>query len=341
MEKNFINETELENNFPTINDTNNESVIKKQTINEEDSCIVSDSIFNEGQVYSLIDYMDKITIGVIESNRKEEKQITDKLKSCEENGMLVPGILVDSNLARAVGYSVKPVNEITSDHDKKQELTIMEGNSRFWAFMRALAKAKKDPTYTAFDYKFIYKKFKNPKQFKDSYRQINIANVPTKTKDFVRDLLATDENQILSSYNEKIDSGLSAKASGYATVNQEIMKRDINAAMRENIAEYLTDCDILEFTTPVYYAVLKAFGCESGKVKPILKGSAIWKFNANKFNSFKDKNIASDRLVKFYENLSSATTSNVISAKKTTKKSKEQVIIELMEKEYKKQNASL
>lgn len=336
MKNNIIEEQD--SNYPVENHASNATISECKTMIEDKPIC----IFNENQVYSLSDYLDKIIIEVIESNRKEAKHIADKLKSCEKNGMLTPGILVDSMIAQKAGYTLKNVLR-ESEEDSKPRFCIMEGNNRFEAFLKALEKAKKDPNYTAFEYKFIYMRYDSPNDFKDAYRNINICNVPTKTKDFVRDFLATEENKILKSYNEKVGRKISAKGAGFGTVNQEISKRDINALFQNKASELLTDDSILEFTEPVYKAVLKAFGCESEEIKPILKGAAIWKFNAEKFNSCKltskeDKATICNKLVKFYENLTSATTSNIISAKKTSKKTKEQVIMDILDNEYKQKN---
>lgn len=331
MEKKSI-EVEQANSTCLGNNLDNETITENQSVIGN----YSGSTFVEGQVYSLSDYIDKIVVEIIESNRKEEKLIADKLKSCEANGMLVPGVFVDSKISKEAGYSVKPI--FGTPDGRKPHYTVMEGNSRINAYLKALEKKKKSPDYKVFNYQFIYKKFDNSQKFMDAYRNMNICNVPTKTKDFVRDLLATGENKILSSYNEKIKRKLSAKASGFATVNQEIMKRDIRAIFNDKLVDYLRNDSILEFTTPVYNAVLKAFGCESGEIKTFLRSAVIWKFNAGKFNEASDKKVISDKLVKFYGHLSSVTTSNILTAKKTVKETKEQVIMKFLETEYKQQN---
>lgn len=302
----------------------------KQNAEQENVAL---NIFIEGQVYSLLDHHDKIVIKAIKSNRKEDKQIQDKLKSCEAYGMLVPGILVDSCIAEKAGYECEVV--YGTPDEGKPSFTIMEANTRFHAFLLALKKAEEDPNYKAFDYCFLYKRFDDPKNFRDSYRAMNMSNVPTKTKDYVRDLLATGENKVLSSYQNKLKRKITAKASGYATVNREVMKRDINSIFKDSAPDYITDESILEFTTPVYEAVIKFFGCETGEVKPILKKSVLWSFNAEKFNKSKDKKEVSEKLVKLYNSMAPAIMGEILSAKNSVKKTKEQAIKEILEKEYK------
>ena len=225
-----LNAPELEN----INQTEELAVLNQNGIKMENTVKqnaeqenVALNIFTEGQVYSLSDNIYKIGIDVIESNRKEDKQIQDKLKSCEAYGMQVPAVLVDSKIVQEAGYTLKSVIGTPEEH--KPRFTAMEGNTRLYAFLRALEKAKNDSDYTAFDYRFLYKRFDDPQLFRDSYRNINICNVPTKTKDYVRDLLATGENKVLKSYQDKLKRKITAKAAGLATVNREIMKRDINS----------------------------------------------------------------------------------------------------------------
>lgn len=317
--------------LPMVNNVDNEAISKFQATNEHEN----DSIFTEDKVFSLSDYIENIVIEVIEPNRKVESQIAEKLKSCEAFGMLVPGILVDSSIAKEAGYPCKVV--LGTPDGRKPHFSIMEGNTRFHAFLRALEKAKNDSNYQAFKYRFTYEKFDDPKLFRDTYRAINMTNEPTRTKDFVRDLLATGENKILSSYQDKLKRKITAKAAGLATVNREIMKRDVNAIFKDSAPDYLTDESILEFTTPVYEAVLRAFGCVVIMIS-ILRGTIIWRFNAEKFNAADDKKMVSDQLVTFYDSLNSATMSRILSAKKTLKKTKEQVIVDILEKEYKKLN---
>lgn len=332
---NYKNKTEQDINIPMVNNINNEVFSECQTANGYEA----NNIFTESQQYSLLDNIDNLVLDVIESNRKVDSQIQDKLKSCEAYGMLVPGIFVDSSIAQEAGYTIKTI--FGTPNGKKPRLTIMEGHTRFYAFLLALEKARNIPNYTAFDYCFLYKKFDDPKKFRDTYRAINMSNVPTRTKDYVRDLLATGENMVLSSYQNKLNRKITAKAAGYATVNREIMKKDVNAIFKGSAPNYITDMSILEFTTPVYNAVLKAFGCEKEDIKPILKGTIIWKFNSEKFNDTGNKKGESEKLIKLYESLDSSTMSNILTAKKTSKKTKEQVIMDILEKEYKKCNENI
>lgn len=330
MEKDIKSEVEQQINTPMVNNVDNASLSENQETNEHEA----DSIFTEDKVFSLSDYIDKIVIKVIESNRKVDSQIQDKLKSCQTYGMLVPGILVDSSIAEKAGYECKVV--FGTPDEGKPSFTVMEGHTRLYAVLLAMKMAETEPDCKVFDYCFLYKRFDDPKKFRDSYRAMNMSNVPTKTKDYVRDLLATGENKVLSSYQNKLKRKITAKAAGFATVNREIMKRDVNAIFKDSAPDYITDESILEFTTPVYEAVLKFFGCETGDVKSILKKSIIWSFNAEKFNKSRDKKEVSEKLVKLYNSMSPAIMSDILSAKSTVKKTKDQVIKEILETEYKK-----
>lgn len=330
-----INQAEELAVLTNINEIKMEKPVKQNPEQENRTTVnVASNIFTEGQVYSLSDNIYKIGIDVIESNRKEDKQIADKLKSCEKYGMQVPAVLVDSKIVQEAGYTLKSVIGTPEEH--KPRFTAMEGNTRLYAFLRALEKAKNDSDYTAFDYRFLYKRFDDPQLFRDSYRNINICNVPTKTKDYVRDLLATGENKVLKSYQDKLKRKITAKAAGLATVNREIMKRDINSIFKGSAPDYITDESILEYTTPVYEGVLKFFGCETGEVKPILKNGSLWSFNADMFNKSKDKKEVSEKLVKLYNSMPPAIMSDILTAKKTANKTREQKIREILEKEYKK-----
>ena len=173
----------------------------------------------------VIHTLKKKTLGkvlVIKSNRRDSRQIKAKQRSCRKHGMLVSALFADATAAFDAGYVL--VNPITGEVVKNREetfgkLVIMEGNTRFWAWLAEVERIKEEKRKSKgkddvkkekpFEYTFAYRHITDPKVFKDQYRHINIDNVPTKTKDFARDFLATErENKFVTSYANKIDSGL-------------------------------------------------------------------------------------------------------------------------------------
>jgi hypothetical protein len=251
--------------------------------------------------------------------------------------MQVPGIFTSSQTVRDAGYTLLDAftGEKATDEEIAEGLTIVEGNTRFHAWVQALDKASKDSSYKVFDYFFIVKEYTSPEEFQKAYRKMNMDNVPTKTKDFTRDMLATSNNNVLKSYNDKIKDGLVAKAAGFATANQEIMKDDLEKCFNGKTPKVLSDDSVLNYTTPVYEATLRAFASEK-RIKPVLKGTAVWKFNASMMNKAKeeDREVVKQNLVDMYDNLTSRTYSRINEAKGQGNKTKEQVIHAILKDAY-------
>jgi hypothetical protein len=289
------------------------------------------------KIYHMAEFKDSFKLQVIASNRHEKKQVDKKLESCEEVGMQVPGILTPSQTVCDAGYTLLDAitGEKATDEEIVEGLTIVEGNTRFHAWVQALDKASKDSSYTVFDYIFIVKEYTSAEEFQNAYRKMNMDNVPTKTKDFTRDMLATSNNMVLMSYNDKIKDGLVAKAAGFATANQEIMKDDLEKCFNGKTPKVLSDDSILDYTTPVYEATLRAFASEK-RIKPVLKGTAVWKFNASMLNKPKeeDREVVKQNLIDMYDNLTSRTYSRIIEAKGQGNKTKEQVIHAILKDAY-------
>lgn len=293
--------------------------------------------FEVDKIYHMAEYRDSIKLQVIASNRHEKKQVDKKLESCEDVGMQVPGILTPSQTVREAGYTLLDAitGEKATDEEIAEGLTIVEGNTRFHAWVQANDKASKDSSYKVFDYIFIVKEYTSAEEFQNAYRKMNMDNVPTKTKDFTRDMLATSNNKVLMSYNDKIKDGLVAKAAGFATANQEIMKDDLEKCFNGKTPKVLSDDSVLNYTTPVYEATLRAFASEK-RIKPVLKGTAVWKFNASMLNKAKeeDREVVKQNLIDMYDNLTSRTYSRIIDAKGQGNKTKEQVIHAILKDAY-------
>lgn len=293
--------------------------------------------FQVDHIYRLMEYKDKIKLHIIATNRNEKKQIEAKLESCENVGMQVAGIFTPSQIVQEAGYPLIDAftGEKASDEDIAVGFTIVEGNTRFRAWKMALEKKGEKNDYNVFDYIFTVRYYPSAEDFQNTYRRINIDNVPTKTKDFTQDLLATSQNKILSSYNSKIGYGLVAKAAGIATVNQEILKDDLVKCFQGRTPKILSDEGVLVFTDPVYEATLRAFSSEK-RIKPILKGTAVWKFNAAKLTSVSidQRDFVMKLLLQMYDNLSARTFSLIMDAKSDGNRTKEQVVFDILEKAY-------
>jgi hypothetical protein len=258
---------------------------------------VQQPLMEERVVYTLNEETLQNTL-VIASNRKEERQIKAKQKSCREYGMIIPGLFTDATVAYDAGYEL--INPLTGETVKSREETygktvIAEGNTRFWALLAEMERIEdlkrkgKDGDEKPFEYTFTYRHITDPKVFKNLYRHINIDNVPTRTKDLARDFLATErENKFVTSYANKIDRGLSPKGAGFATSFKDVKKADIEALLagKDPAVFSSSNKNDLEISDMIYNGVLEGFAIEKGApVKnKVLKGSFIWRWIANKMN---------------------------------------------------------
>lgn len=290
---------------------------------------------------------------VIKSNRKEEKQIKAKQKSCREHGMIIPGLFTDATVAYDAGYEL--INPLTGETVKSREETygktvIAEGNTRFWALLAEIAridalkrKNKCDSNdEKPFEYTFTYHHITDPKVFKNLYRHINIDNVPTRTKDFARDVLATErENKVVTSYAGKIDRGLSPKAAGFATCFIEVKKADIEALMAgKDPVPYVFRClsADLELSERIFNGVLEGFGIEDGAPikNKVVKGTFIWRWISDQLKHTGDtvrRNVA-QRIIDLFSSMSSQDSERINNAEKTSTKTREQVIHDILNKMY-------
>ena len=291
---------------------------------------------------------------VIESNRREEKQIKAKQKSCREYGMIIPGQFTDATVAFDAGYEL--INPLTGETVKRREetygkLVVMEGTTRLWALLAEmeriedLKRKRKDGDEKPFEYTLTYRHITDPKVFKNLYRHINIDNVPTRTKDFARDFLATErENKFVTSYANKIDRGLSPKGAGFATSFKDVKKADIEALLagKDPAVFNSSNKNDLEISDMIYNGVLEGFAIEKGApVKnKVLKGTFIWRWIANKINAT-DEGGRLDiavKVISIFTSMSAQDSERINNAEKTETQTREQVIHAILDGMYNKNN---
>ena len=299
----------------------------------------------------------KKTLGkvfVIKSNRRDPRQIKAKQKSCRKHGMLVSALFSDATAAYDAGYVL--VNPITGEVVKNREetfgkLVIMEGNTRFWAWLAEVERIKEEKRKSKgkgdakkekpFEYTFAYRHITDPKVFKDQYRHINIDNVPTKTKDFARDFLDTEKaNKIIAAYASKIDRGLTPKAAGFATKGKEVKKVDVQALLAGKLPSVFNDGDAedIELYQMVFDGVCEGFGIEKdAPIKnKVLKGTFIWHWTAKKIHEDDgDKRIdAADKVINMFAGMSAQDSERINNAEKTESQTREQVIHGILDEMY-------
>lgn len=314
---------------------------------------VQQPLMEERVVYTLNKETLQNTL-VIASNRREEKQIKAKQKSCREYGMIIPGLFTYATVAYDAGYEL--INPLTGETVKSREETydktvIAEGNTRLWALLAEMKRIEdqkrkeKDYDEKPFEYTFTYRHITDPKVFKNLYRHINIDNVPTRTKDFARDILATErENKYVISYASKIDRGLSPKSAGFATKGKEVKKKDIEALMTGKVPGIFDDghSDDLEIYQTVFEGVCEGFGiAKDAPIKnKVLKGTFIWRWIANKMNATNegDRLDLAVKVISIFTSMSAQDSERINNAEKTETQTREQVIHAILDGMYNKNN---
>ena len=294
---------------------------------------------------------------IINSNRKIASQIKAKQKSCREHGMLVNAVFGDATAAYDAGYVL--VNPITGKLVESREetfgmLVIMEGNTRFWAWLAEVERIKEEKrkskgkgdskTEKPFEYTFVYRHITNPKELKDKYRHINLDNVPTRTEDLAHDVVDTEkENATVVAYASKINRGLSPKGAGFATKGKEVKKKDIEALMGGKVPGIFDDghSDDLETYQTVFEGVCEGFGiAKDARIKnKVLKGTFIWRWVANKMNATNEADDdcrfdVADKVIKMFTGMSAQDSERINNAEKTEAQTREQVIHGILDEMY-------
>ena len=355
MDMGSQNETHTDDNAAPAVERDEVAVLDATTGETPGVAPMQQPLMKERVVYTMDEETLQNTL-VIASNRKVEKQIKAKQKSCREYGMIVPGVFTNATVAFDAGYELivpltgETVKGREETHDK---IVIMEGTTRFWALLAEMARIdehKQNNKWDSddekpFEYTFTYRHITNPKVFKNLYRHINIDNVPTSTKDFARDVLATErENMVVISYAKKIDRGLSPKAAGFATKGKEVKKKDIKALMAGKVPSIFNNGhgDELETYQTVFEGVCEGFGiAKDAPIKnKVLKGTFIWRWIANKMNAT-DEGGRLDiavKVISIFTSMSAQDSERINNAEKTETQTREQVIHSILDEMYNSRN---
>ena len=311
-------------------------------------------LMKERVIHTLKKSAVKKKVLIINSNRKDPKQIKAKQKSCRKHGMLVSALFTDATAAFDAGYVL--VNPITGEEVKNREetfgmLVIMEGYTRFWAWLAEVERIKAEKRKSKgkgdaqkekpFEYTFAYRHITDPKVFKDQYRHINLDNVPTKTKELARDFMDTEKaNKIISAYAGKIDRGLTPKAAGIATKGKEVKKADVHALLEGKVPSIFNDGDTedIEFYQMIFDGVCEGFGIEEdAPIKnKVLKGTFIWHWTAKRIHEAdEDSRIdVADKVINMFTGMSAQDSERINNAEKTETQTREQVIHGILDEMY-------
>lgn len=311
-------------------------------------------LMKERAIFTLKKSTVKKKVLIIKSNRKDPKQIKAKQKSCRKHGMLVSALFADATAAYDAGYVL--FNPITGKVIQSRDetfgmLVIMEGNTRFWAWLEEIKRIKEEKRKSKgkgdakkekpFEYTFAYRHITDPKVFKDQYRHINLDNVPTKTKELARDFLDTEKaNKIIAAYAGKIDRGLTPKAAGFATKGKEVKKADVQSLLAGKVPSVFNDGDTedIELYQMIFDGVCEGFGIEKdAPIKnKVLKGTFIWRWTAKKIHETDEDNRidVADRVINMFTSMSAQESERINNAEKTEAQTREQVIHGILDEMY-------
>lgn len=314
--------------------------IEGDAVSESDENDSTSTELPAGQVMPLTQDLANRVL-VIQSNRKNPKQIDNKLENLRKHGMLVPGIMDYAIRAHEAGYTlINPqTDEVVGDLEKiKKSLVIAEGNTRFHAWLQANKEHKEHPERPVFEYKFVVNPSPDAATFKNRYRNMNLLNVPTHVNEFAEDALATEkDNKVLECYKAFIVEGLTPKAAGFACCGYEIRKSDLAKLFNgQKLPEYLANSETIPYFKAVFKAAKELFCGEdkNAKVSPFLKGTKVWRWTASHMNKAKDKKAESEKLISFFEKFPARKMSSIMQAKKSDTQTVEQVVAEILEKCY-------
>lgn len=265
-----------------------------------------------------------LKICIIDSNRNNAAKNKQMQIGCEEVGMQSPGIFTDAKFAMEAGYMLRDVEDdhIIEESNVDDYLVIVDGNTRFHAWeLSTLGEGK------PFEYIFQYKKYTNAESFKRAYNTMNVYNTPTTSADFARDLLATSKNKVLSAYRNKIADGLTPKASGFATIGREIVKRDMADLQNGRTPSLFND----EANLNVFASVYESLRSMVQKDNKTFKGTEIWSWIANQINSAKDKGGEADKIIHLFKTMPCNCYVDLQQAKKDGNREKATVVKDILD----------
>lgn len=277
-------------------------------------------------IYRLKNGYEGLKICVLKSNRNNPIKNKKMMEGCIEVGMQSPGIFADADLALKAGYELIDVEDghsVAAD-EVNEYLVIVDGNTRFHALVLAIMVQK------PFEYLFQYKKYRDSTDFRAAYLKMNVCNTPTTTADFARDLEATSNHPVISSYRMKISDGLVAKAAGWATIGREIVKKDMVELQKGNTPALFNDKENLSLFSQVYEA-LTPFRQASPNT---FRGTEIWSWNANKINGADDKRGMVDMIIKMFNTMSFADGKALENAKRSDNDPKEVVVKRILDQMF-------
>ena len=345
------------NNVPAcegLHDAGDEPADIEQDYSSNHGNLAQGPLMKERVVFTLT----KKTLGkvlIIKSNRKNPKQIKAKQESCRDYGMLVNANFCDATAAFDAGYVL--VNPTTGEVVRNREetfgmLVIMEGNTRFWAWLAEVERIKEEnhkskgkdgaENEKPFEYTFTYRHITDPKVFKDQYRHINMDNVPTRSEDFARDFMDTEKaNKIITLYAIKISRGLTPKAAGIATKGKEVKKADLHALLAGKMPSVFIDDDTdgIELYQMIFDGVCEGFGIEKdASIKnKVLRGTFIWHWTAKMMHKADGDHCfeVADRVINMFSGMSAQDSERINNAEKTEAQTREQVIHGILDEMYK------
>ena len=274
-------------------------------------------------IYRLTNGTEGLKICIMESNRNVPSQIKKMLKSIREIGQQQPGLFTEATYLFNAGYKLIDVddNHVVAENEVEGYLCIFDGNTKFHAYEMATKEGN------PFEYKFQYVTFPDMDTCVKTYRGINMANTPTRTKDYVRDFQATSTHPILSLFRARVEDGLYPKSAGFSIFGEELQKKHVEMLWKGETPALFQDEENIARYNRIYDS-MRELVKENPKE---FRGTEVWCFISSKMNKAADKNEMAAKIINFFENLPHKVFTAMQKAKKDGAKSRAQVVSEILE----------
>lgn len=171
-------------------------------------------------------------------NRDAQNRAKSCQKTCRENGMTTPGKYSNAITAKQAGLTPaiylrnKKKWWIVPDHLLGKFYIRLDGNGRAAGHDLDLEEATKNPSYTPFDYEFVFKKYDDPNLLYKQYIAANLDVKKTTKSELLSYSLCRNKGSNLNNYYTMMGEGFVAKSSSYYNFGRELTKEDVKKASK-------------------------------------------------------------------------------------------------------------
>ena len=168
----------------------------------------------------------------------------------------------------------------------------LDGNGRAAGHDLDLKEATKNPSYTPFDYEFVFKKYDDPNLLYKQYISANLDVKKTTKSELLSYSLCRNKGSNLNNYYTMMGEGFVAKSSSYYNFGRELTKEDVKKASKGQditVEQELVDC--MDMLLKTYSKVFS--GNASAK---ILKGVPLARWSCETLKKADDMKAMADKI---------------------------------------------